>query len=187
VRADTAEVVVQAETPVTLGGFVIRPPALEGKPVRVHAYREDRPLERVSRRGWNDDQPRTTMSDADGRFELTGLIGKSFTVWVEHREHACAPQRGVAAESRGIRVKLERGESVAGTATGATTVTLEAADGRGASRRANVDVRGRFEVEGLAPGGDYHLIAWSADGKLRAEIEHVTAGDRDVKVELKPK
>ncbi|MHC4135205.1 MAG: sigma-70 family RNA polymerase sigma factor [Planctomycetota bacterium] len=187
VRANTTGVVVQAETPVTLGGFVIRPPALKGQRVRVYAFREDRELVRVSRRGWNDDQPRTTLADADGRFELSSLIGKSFTVWVEHREYACEPQRGVAPGSRGIRVKLEKGEHVTGIATGATTVTLEAADGRGASRSAKVDARGRFEVTGLAPGGAYHLIAWSADGKLRAEIEHVTAGDRDVKVEMKTK
>ncbi|MHC4972967.1 MAG: sigma-70 family RNA polymerase sigma factor [Planctomycetota bacterium] len=186
VRADTTEVVVRAETPVTLAGFVIRPTALKGRQMRVYAYREDRDLERASRRGWNDDQPRTTMAGADGRFEMKGLIGKSFTVWVEHREYACEPQRGVAAESRGIRVKLEKGESVKGVAPGAQTVTLEAADGRGASRSATVDARGRFEVEGLAPGGTYHLIARSADGKLRAESEHVTAGENDLKVELKP-
>jgi protocatechuate 3,4-dioxygenase beta subunit len=166
----------------SIAGLVVGPDQQPLAGVVVQAAREhgDRPA-------WlsisDGDGRGRAVTGGDGRFVVEGLPRASFTLFATHPHYPRLAQTGVAAGAGEVRLRLQRGASLAGvavTAQGAPlpsyrlTISPHAGDGesgsalagRGSGEPLKVDdPAGAFRVEMVA-AGSYDLVAFAEDGQL---------------------
>jgi hypothetical protein len=133
-------------------------------------------------------------TDADGRFEITGLPpGRSFRLveagWPGRREPApLVGGEDVAAGTRGLRLTPGAFASIRGTVVderGAPVpgATVRAIDGKGREPTVVADAAGAFEIASLDARGPLDIVAW-AEG-LAPKVERgVAAGRADLRLSL---
>jgi hypothetical protein len=130
------------------------------------------------------------VTGGDGGFVLERLARGKFTVFATHPQYPQLAQRGVTAGSRDVRLRLQRGGSLAGiavTAQGAPLTSFSLAISGGPAQQDGTlqvdDPRGAFRVERLA-AGRYELIVFTEEGRV-ARLRDVVLAEGENKRDLR--
>jgi protocatechuate 3,4-dioxygenase beta subunit len=144
------------------------------------------------------------ITGGDGAFALDGLATGTFTVWLAHPDHPELARPGVAAGTRGLRLQLARGATLAGvvvTPTGqpltAYQISITPADDeatppqhrlypKGVGEGIEVqDPGGAFRLQRLPPGR-YDVAAFTDEDNIQfARLQGVTLRPGEIKQGLR--
>ncbi len=190
---EPAEVVLVLPAAKSIRGVVVDE---EGSPLRdalVSALASDptstEAARRAKLRGATAGGRGTTLTDADGEFELTGVSEDStYTVVAQRRGGGSASQAGVKVGDH-TRLQLAATATISGhvrAATGPTALWIELyADNRLAHRESFVMGSGAFEIADLDAGA-YQVRAIAREGRGRAPAIAREGETTNVDLELLP-
>lgn len=190
VRPPRDDVVLTLRADLSIEGVAI---GADGKPLANRVVRADRLSKRDPDEVSGFADPPGCQTDADGRFEITGLAPGEFrlvALGLAPKPEAF-PMLGaerVTAGTRGVRAILGTFATIVGVVvdeTGApvaraTVMAMEASESRSATE---TSADGAFELKQLDAGSTYDLHA-SAKGKAPAKLERVASGAKGVRLAL---
>ncbi len=178
VRADGTERAFTMRAGVRLGGIIVGP---KGKPVGYATV-----IVIVTSDG---KQTRQTRTKKDGKWSLGGLPAGNLTVVVDatNMGYKRSEPLDIAAGDKSIRVRLERGASIAGTVIGGGKGFLQIvalnADGGFAGRAGVYGGQTRFHLGGLNDGTYTIQVIRGKD--VVAEVEGVSTGTSDLEIRVR--
>ncbi|MCZ6750120.1 MAG: carboxypeptidase-like regulatory domain-containing protein, partial [SAR324 cluster bacterium] len=130
----------------------------------------------------------TALTDADGRFRIRGLVGKSFRVHAKVPGYAMPFLEEIPLGKQDLEIQVEEGLSISGRifVKGRTAPKVEKVKvvvfTEGRTGRARIEEDGSFRIRGLKPGT--YKIRVTAEGGWKASKESVPAGSHGHVIEL---
>jgi carboxypeptidase family protein len=190
VRPPRDDLVLTLKADLSIEGVAI---GADGKPFANRIVRADRLTKRDPDEVTAFADPPAAQTDAEGRFEITGLPPGEFRLVAlglppKPESFPLLGAERVTAGTRGVRAILGTFGTIAGVVvdeTGApvaraTVMAMEASEVRSATE---TGTDGAFELKALDAGTAYDLHA-SMKGKAPAKLERVAAGTKDARLAL---
>lgn len=175
-------IVVRLEKGATITGSLT---SRDGKPVAgaqvtlgaATSPAADNPFARVLAEQLRSASRKRAVSDAEGRFNIPGVLAGNFKVRAEHADYSAADSAELVCDGRSNLLVpvlvMERGGMVKGTVKRPdgtpdprATVMISASDpGLMFSRSVTTSSDGSYEIRGLKPGS-YRIVATQRDGQV---------------------